>query len=395
VDDEQGPWWTRPPEPDAQQRSDTEAPPPQYPAHQPTAPIPGLEPAPFDPTLVVPGPMVAPEAEPDSPAPTTTSDREPGSDQPEPEPAPPPRPKRPVVRRVAVVPPERPERPARPVPAARPDDRTETLPAVSDDIFATFSGPASTAPYPPADPAPPPGPRRRPRIDLPETRVLLLAGAAGLVAVLIVIVALLTGGSGDDPDRPAAREPAPTSTVGAVKGLKKVEPAAASELLQKAGQSSYGSVVEAWTWKDSNGENLVATTIAAAPRKHRTLRVIHVADLDHDPRTLRVMRDPGLPAGCQAAGSADFTPKSLVVRDLDDDDIAEVSAGWTSRCGGPGSPSVIKLALITNGVKYIIRGEGVVPGADVDAAVPAPRASKWPDGYFKALAAQYRSLYGS
>jgi hypothetical protein len=324
-----------------------------------------------------------------------------------------------VIRRVAVVPPTPP--PVRTVgPGQEP---TERLPSIRDDIFATFSAPqapAATAPpgqaqteQPPngpdgADgtgPAPlderPPGlAGLLPQIKVPEPRVLLLGAAAALVILLIVIVALVSG-RGTKRDQEARDSQATTPTVAAganaftgkePDGLEQLGAVEAAAQLRRAGQTAGGSIVEAWGWDDKNGRNLVVTTVTGVGVRKRTLRVIHIAGLDGEPRTLRVMRDPNLPANCRGAGSAGFTPKALIVRDLNADKIAEVISGWTSRCGNAQAESQIRLALITNGDKYILRGQGVL-GSATDFT-PDPRPSRWPDNYLKMLSAQYQKLYG-
>src|SRR4029077_20245023 len=76
---------------------------------------------------------------------------------------------------------------------------------------------------------------------------------------------------------------------------------------------------------------------ARAPRF--TLEIAQVADVDVKPRTLRVMRDPGLPGRCDGGGaqaSVGFTDGSVAVTDMDGDGVTEVSIGWTARCGGAG-----------------------------------------------------------
>jgi len=402
VDDQQGPWWTRPPEPgqpvppvqrrrtSGQQDVDLEYPPnrdeSETVAHDEAR------------TEYLPN-GYAPPAEPDPYA---------APAEPETEPEPP----KPAVRRVAVVPPSRPATPA--YDRGSSEDRTETLPAVPNEIFATFSGstpgptggPSVTsttigAAVPPEEPGRPPA--ERPNLlhlaqaNLPEPRVLLLAGAGALVVLLIVVVALVTGGG--PKDAPTTQPPTASAKAGATpealkgkipNGLKKVSSADAAAQLREVGAAAGGTIVEAWGWTDKNGQNLVATSISGGNR--RTLKVTHLAGLDADPRRLRVMRDPNLPTGCSGGGTAGFTPKSLAVVDLDGDDVAEVVTGWSSRCGGPGTRSQIRLALITNGKKYIIRGQGVI--GQSEGGVADPRASNWPTGYYKALAQHYRNLYG-
>ena len=322
-----------------------------------------------------------------------------------------PRKPRPVVRRVAVeLPPEPPARPTA-------HDRTETLPALGDDIFAVFDAQGRT----PATPAPPAGPHdpyaqdddplshlrdepqphrlHVPHVTMPEPRFLLMAVGSGLVVLLVLLVVLLFDRGGDeDPTAgptPSTRSNAVSAAVTGKTpaGLKRVSDAQATELLRKAGQSGGGQVVEAWSWNDENGRNLVVSTTEVTKKNRQTLKVIHVADLDGNPRTLRVMTDPDLP-DCKnkdAVGAAGFTKNSMVVRDINGDGVAEVTAGWTSRCGSSSGPSEIKLALITNGKKYIIRESGVVGKAGTGRA--DPKSGSWPDGFYESLTKLYKKLY--
>jgi hypothetical protein len=467
VDDEQVPWWTRPPEPGTQappvQRRRTSEPdverahpqgdypstepgaadtavqhappgyaPTEYPqpeysqAEYPQAEYPqaGYTPPEFAPTEYlqpqqIPTGHTATEPVADAQPPAGYVPDEPTVTEPAPVP-------KPVIRRVAVVPPAAPAATDGPAARTSANERTETLPAVSDEIFATFGGPpkaggpgaggsgfglskGSTGPStsgsakdePEAGPSGPwqDGPLQRlVHAKLPEPRVLLLAGAGALVVLLIVLVALISGHG--KKAEPTARPSAAPSGAGATAlkgkqpdGLTKVSDGEAATQLQAAGQNNGGSIVEAWGWDDKNGRNLVVTSTAAAGANKRTLRVIHIANLDDKPRRLRLMKDPNLPADCGGAGTAQFTPNSLTVVDLNGDDVAEVISGWSSRCGGKDAQSQIKLALITDGDKYILRGQGVLGQAGADSFTPAPRAKSWPNGYLKALSAEYLRLY--
>ncbi|HST83302.1 MAG TPA: hypothetical protein VLL08_16315 [Kineosporiaceae bacterium] len=391
MDDEQGPWWTRPPEPEPQ------------------------DPTSYPPTERAAVDFIPPEY--------TRPIAQPLPEEPPPEPAEPPPPPKPVIRRVAVVPPTPPP-PQRTLGSDPRAARTESMPPVGDDIFATFSGPVpvGTSPAPPTRastdyqraprkaPADAPAepldrsdlPDRLasllPQVKLPEPRVLLLGAAAALVVLLIVVVALVSG-RGTDADQTLAPTTAPTAGAAAnaftgrtPDGLKQLSPSDAAAQLRKANRGPGGSIVEAWAWNDKNGRNLVVTSIDAAGGNRRTLRVVHLADLDRDPRTLRVMTDPNLPTNCKGTGTAAFTTGALIVRDLDSNNVAEVISGWTSRCGGKENPSQVRLALITNGDKYILRGQGVLGKAGT--FTPAPRASQWPANYLNLLGKQYRKLYG-
>jgi hypothetical protein len=421
VDDEQGPWWTRPPEPDPRAaRADGTYPPPAaylpdaprgtsdpYPPVDPHDPLASAEPAvvvPMRPKLRRVG-VAQPPPSPDQTAMDQTALDQTALDQARPEQAAPnqPNPLNQAASDQATS------------YLAAPADRTESLHPVEDDIFATFSGPiplvgaspgangpstTDGGPVDPLDPWQEEQPRRLPPLKMPEGRVLLLAGAGGLVVLLIVLVALISGSGGgekpSDPGAVAARStvnPAPVLPGKEPAGLKKLTDSEATALLQKAGETSAGTIVEAWSWKDDNGQNLVVTSTTPARGGKQTLRVTHVAKLDGNPKTLRVMRDPNLPADCKGAGTASFTKNSLLVRDLNRDGTAEVTAGWSSRCGDKGTDSEVKLALITDGDKYIIRGNGVIGKAGSGDTSPDPRAAKWPKNYLKPLTKMFHQLY--
>jgi hypothetical protein len=230
---------------------------------------------------------------------------------------------------------------------------------------------------------------------------LLLAGAGGLVLVLIVLVALITGGGGGTPDKPPRTAVAAKATVNTTSdmpgkspdGLKRLGEADATALLRKAGQNAEGTIVDAWSWDDKNGHNLVVTSAATTKAGKQSLRVIHVSGLDGTPKTLRIMRDPNLPNPCSSTGTAGFAKDGLVIRDLDSNGIAEVMIGWSSRCGGKGTNSEVKLALITNGQKYIIRGQGVVGSKGSGDLAPAPKASTWPKSYYTSATQLFHKLY--
>lgn len=259
-------------------------------------------------------------------------------------------------------------------------------------------------------PPDPPLPRR--------SRMIVAAIVAAPILASLAVVALIPWGSPGRSDRgvtttaDATRSPAPASaratpsataqstpSATPVGGLREISPAEATGMLQGAGVKLSGAVQRAWTWTDVDGRNLLAAASrtefhgdAQAPRF--TLEVAHLADVDAQPRTLRVMRDPGIPGRCDGVGaqaSAGFTDGSVAVTDLDGDGITEVSIGWTARCGGPDQPSMVKLALLSNGRKFILRGSGVLgAGGSMD---PDPDARDWPQAYLQPLTALFRHLY--
>jgi hypothetical protein len=304
------------------------------------------------------------------------------------------------------------------LPAA--GDATERLPRVgeagpADDALGVFGTPSRVAPGIPgltgdADPVGHlrrlPGGRRLPGqvtdlLDrLPgrdrlagvraDGRLLTIGGGLVAVVLVIVLVQALTGG-GEDPAPPPVAQAAGGSSAAAdtPKDFGKVGAAAAEKDLQRVGQDA-GDVVGAWRWSDKNGRNLLATTREKSGA-NQTLRVVHVTRLDKTPKTARVMTDPGLPGCRSGSGTAGFTKNSVQVRDLDKDSVAEILVGWFARCGGSDAESTVKLALLSNGEKYILRGQGVVGSGGSQA--PEPAAKSWPKPYLKAANAQFKELY--
>ena len=137
----------------------------------------------------------------------------------------------------------------------------------------------------------------------------------------------------------------------------------------------------------------MVSAISPGTGARQTLTVIHVAELfSSNPKTLRVMRDPNLPVGCPGGGTAAFTKDAMLVRDLNGDGYADVTVGWSSRCGSKGAKSEVKLAVISNGKKYIIRGRGVI-GSSSGTTAPDPGTSHWPATYLSTADHLFHKLY--
>lgn len=227
----------------------------------------------------------------------------------------------------------------------------------------------------------------------------ILLGVAVLVVIVVVAVVASIVATGVDSDR-GRTGALQTGETGAdafggtpPDSLAQVSAARASALLKQAGERPAGKIKQGFTWKDDNGLNLMAT-LSDPTTKGITLTVVHVAGLDSEPRTLRTMVDPNLPACTGVAPRAGFTTGSMFVRDLNGDGVAEVTIGWSSRCGDADtSPSLAKLALISDGAKYIIRGDGVIGKDGSGTPAPAPGRSNWPKDFLSAATTLYSSLY--
>jgi hypothetical protein len=366
VDEEQAPWWTRPPEP---------------------SPSPGA-------------PSESDVASAETPTGELAFDDIPRRNDlvPPVTPLPPLRRSEIVAESTAVIPP-----PETPLAAATtitlpPDglSLSRTPPEVTNEI----TSPAPTSP-PSLHGLTREAPARTSMARRPPARTVLVAALAVLAVLAVIgVVRWAAGGSDADGGSSAvgatktsgAPDPKIAASFGGVApgDLTSLTDEEAQRLLDEHGHGDAGSVVEAYSWSDANGQNLAATTSQDADAKV-DLQVFHLAGLDSDAKTLRVMRDPGLP-DCDGKGTASFTRGSLLVRDLDKNDVAEVAVGWTTKCAGD-TKSLAKLALITGGQKYILRGEGEIGTPGSGSPAPEPAASSWPKEYQPALVRLFRQLY--
>ncbi len=199
-----------------------------------------------------------------------------------------------------------------------------------------------------------------------------------------------------------AASPTPTSPPGVPADLATLPAPDAVARLQEAGVSIDGIVESAWTWSDSSGTHLLATTRATSGDQQDqpssvTLRVALLSGLDGHPTVDRRLRDPGLHCSHDQVLTADFTPGTLAVRDLDGDGTAEVMLGWTARCGDDTEPSRIRLALMSRSRLFVLRAQGVLPDAAAAPAsvepTPAPDSGNWPAPFLTAAMDAFNATF--
>jgi hypothetical protein len=204
----------------------------------------------------------------------------------------------------------------------------------------------------------------------------------------------------------ASASPAKPSKV-PLSGVGTVDAADARTQVREAGFPVQGKGVEAWGWTDTNGRNLLLTTktvdkTEAGVVRAATLHVYHVAGLDDRPTMmLTPLRDSGVPA-CDVDFGLDFVPGSIRVSDTDGDGYGEATVGWWSLCAGDPEPERIKLALVTKGTYYILRGTGqrasdppppegiTFPKASFTPSLPA---SSWPAGSYQKTVEEFHTLF--
>ena len=153
------------------------------------------------------------------------------------------------------------------------------------------------------------------------------------------------------------------------------------------------------SWTDKNGENLLLLSSWQTKSRDQGgdvepsafLTVDHVLLAGGQVKaTLRSVRD-GIEA-CPLDLTAEFRSKAEVT-DLDHDGFAEVTFAYAISCKGDISPDVLKLVVIENGEKFILRGEeryetdsGKTRGGGFK---PDPAPASWP----KALLAHAKTAW--
>jgi hypothetical protein len=125
-----------------------------------------------------------------------------------------------------------------------------------------------------------------------------------------------------------------------------------------------GKVVKAISFSDKNGENFVVFAKQTVKKKDQVnsayLTVEHVAHPDGVRKSLRTVRDKD--EDCDLDQTLEFREGALSVTDLDNDGIGEVTFAYVVSCKSDVSPDTLKLLMIENGDKYILRGSSRVDG---------------------------------
>jgi hypothetical protein len=145
---------------------------------------------------------------------------------------------------------------------------------------------------------------------------------------------------------------------------------------------------KAIAWTDKNGGNVLmfssresTRTIADVEARSVYLNVEHVAVAGAKVKQLRLVRDKV--EDCDFDLTAEFLDAATGVTDLDNDGVSEVTFAYQLACRSDVSPLTVKLLLLENGQKYILRGQSVVPvdnegketwGGEYDLD---PRPAKW------------------
>jgi hypothetical protein len=141
-------------------------------------------------------------------------------------------------------------------------------------------------------------------------------------------------------------------------------------------------------------------TASGGSVKSATVRIYQVAGLGAHARVLETLRDSGV-VPCPLDYGVDYVLGSARVTDTDGDGYGEVTAGWWSVCRGDVGPKVVKMALLTKGTYYILRGQGLLATDDAALSKIVPPAtfkpnvprSAWPPGTYDETVAQFKRVF--
>jgi hypothetical protein len=114
-----------------------------------------------------------------------------------------------------------------------------------------------------------------------------------------------------------------------------------------------GEVLSKKVWKDTNGENVVLFA-----KNESEINVYHYLVKPEEPKLLRKVYD--VVENCEWDTVLEFVEQSITVTDLDKNDIGEITFAYRIACISDVSPKELKLLVLENGDKYIIRGETVI-----------------------------------
>lgn len=110
-----------------------------------------------------------------------------------------------------------------------------------------------------------------------------------------------------------------------------------------------GAIQLTKTWQDKNGDNIALFT-----KRKDQIWVYHYAFPNGTPQLIRKVRDNEF--DCEFDMSLNFMSRTIGVTDLDGDNLGELTFAYEKGCRSDMSALEMKLLMLENGDKYIIRG---------------------------------------
>lgn len=190
---------------------------------------------------------------------------------------------------------------------------------------------------------------------------------------------------------PVTSSPSPTSPGPLV--VLRLDGVAAQDAAERVGVDPVGAVT-ALTWTDRIGANTVVLRDIGDERaegEQLLLRVDHAVQVGDRTTLLRQVKDDV--TDCDVDKKLAFVDEALQVRDDDGDGVGEVVFAYRANCAGDPSPSSLKVLLLENGEKHILRGSST---NELDtrgtSPVPEPAPDAWPTGSYPFLLDLYTRI---
>lgn len=114
-----------------------------------------------------------------------------------------------------------------------------------------------------------------------------------------------------------------------------------------------GDIAFTKSWQDDNGDNIALFT-----KKEEELFVYHYGRKEGEAKLLRKIYD--FEKDCEFDRTLEFLKNDILLTDLDNDQIGEISFAYRKACISDVSPKELKLLILENGDKYIIRGNTLI-----------------------------------
>ena len=121
-----------------------------------------------------------------------------------------------------------------------------------------------------------------------------------------------------------------------------------------------GKIVNKKFWNDANGENIAMFT-----KKKSELFVYHYAISSDNVRELRRVYD--FEKDCDYDLTIEFIEEAIKVTDLDNNNFGEITFAYKKACISDVTPLDLKLLMLENGNKFIIRGTTVIDKPGIKA----------------------------
>ena len=136
-----------------------------------------------------------------------------------------------------------------------------------------------------------------------------------------------------------------------------------------------GNLYEAWRWKDKSGDNiLITSTVAPFDDKQKNeygeegqtteLHAFQFVQKNNEWKLLWKMSDSE--KACPFDITAEFLKNAITVTDLDSNGIAETTIQYKLACRSDVSPSIMKLIMHEDTIKYSLRGMMWIKVAEYD-----------------------------